>query len=662
MTYTSTRTIDTNRAIETLPKKPASDIIDEHNTQINNTNLVNIRTGNIISLHNSIYKFDKKVGKGSYATVWSLITDDTSAPLKNIALKVNRAIPFFFKVAEIEYQLLNNIGNESRIVPFLEDPIILPKQNIFAIPMEAFTENLLTRLSKKPLLSQSLELLTKLSEKYALLHEKGIIHADMKPENIVLKDDDIRIIDLGLSFEKGKNIQLMHQSLYYRAPEVSIQKEAERIDENIDIWSFGCMLYEMITGDVLVSNIDPNFCSYKRENFPFFLSLLGRPSTQLLEEGNITDENILTYRSEHYKEYEEINLSHYPKTKSLDQVADIFFNGIIFRIPTRLRDNIDVKKSILEVARLLAEIIQWDPKSRPSMECIHQKLIQIDFSILNFQYSRHKSKSNSPIWIKPSQSILIDRQRYCRTDKGYLVKNSTFYQFNARQRVIKQTFSIAHIEAIKIKTLASQTIYSKLPHCISNETDTYILSYDNPLFLELIRTDLNFEKRVSIAKNLCHFFKDIINLKLNQEELESLAYIDLSKIVDIKFKLNHYRNPRQLNITMLNPEHNKKVDVWHLGCLIYLLFTEKTFLGRTPPCDLERISDKVIKYIFKKQPQENESFLASFAYNIKKHTNYPQNQVHQIASLLTFILQYNPNSRPSIDEILKHPLFTATAE
>ncbi|KAI4382771.1 hypothetical protein MLD38_008689 [Melastoma candidum] len=86
------------------------------------------------------------------------------------------------------------------------------------------------------------------------LHELGIIHCDLKPENILIKSysrSQIKVIDLGSSCFKSDNLSLYVQSRSYRAPEVILGLP---YDEKIDIWSLGCILVELCSGEVLFPN------------------------------------------------------------------------------------------------------------------------------------------------------------------------------------------------------------------------------------------------------------------------------------------------------------------------------------------------------------------------------------------------------------------------
>ena len=95
-------------------------------------------------------------------------------------------------------------------------------------------------------------------------HEAGIVHRDIKPENIMLRRDGIvKVLDFGLAklteqyvasqmdmkADMGTLVQTspgtVMGTLEYMSPE---QARAQETDERSDVWSLGCVIYEMVTG------------------------------------------------------------------------------------------------------------------------------------------------------------------------------------------------------------------------------------------------------------------------------------------------------------------------------------------------------------------------------------------------------------------------------
>ncbi|CDQ87892.1 unnamed protein product, partial [Oncorhynchus mykiss] len=88
------------------------------------------------------------------------------------------------------------------------------------------------------------------------LHSAGIIHRDLKPSNIVVKSDcTLKILDFGLARTACTNFMMTPYVVtrYYRAPEVIL---GMKYKENVDIWSVGCIMGEMVKGSVIFQGTD----------------------------------------------------------------------------------------------------------------------------------------------------------------------------------------------------------------------------------------------------------------------------------------------------------------------------------------------------------------------------------------------------------------------
>jgi serine/threonine protein kinase len=83
------------------------------------------------------------------------------------------------------------------------------------------------------------------------IHEYGMIHCDIKPSNIIInnKFSQAKIIDLGSAVQCGnlntKNVTQREHSVKYSAFEVLFLSYA---DFKSDVWSLGCIIFEMVTG------------------------------------------------------------------------------------------------------------------------------------------------------------------------------------------------------------------------------------------------------------------------------------------------------------------------------------------------------------------------------------------------------------------------------
>jgi eukaryotic-like serine/threonine-protein kinase len=126
-------------------------------------------------------------------------------------------------------------------------------------------ETLADQLKRGPIrVEESLKLALQIAEALEAAHEKGIIHRDLKPGNIkVTPEGKVKVLDFGLAKafagEQGDlnlsnsptlSVAATKQGVIlgtaaYMSPE---QARGKPVDKRADIWAFGCVLFEMLTG------------------------------------------------------------------------------------------------------------------------------------------------------------------------------------------------------------------------------------------------------------------------------------------------------------------------------------------------------------------------------------------------------------------------------
>ncbi len=144
---------------------------------------------------------------------------------------------------------------EMRIWEGLDHPNIarLNSVNIFPVPyveME-FLETPLSAVEKPMSPGEAVKIIYAVAEGLGYAHSRGIIHRDIKPQNIMLSSDGTaKITDWGLGkiMSDGNETTIIGFSLNYAAPEQVAPKTFGHPDERTDIYQLGIVFYELITG------------------------------------------------------------------------------------------------------------------------------------------------------------------------------------------------------------------------------------------------------------------------------------------------------------------------------------------------------------------------------------------------------------------------------
>ncbi len=202
------------------------------------------------------FQIEFRIGAGGMGVVYR--AHDTRLG-RNVAIKVIRARssnpllePAFMREAQLT-SLLNHPG-----IVTIHD--ILFEREMTCIVMELIDGSPLQGLIPEDgfALDRALSLASAIGDAIAVAHSAGVIHRDLKPTNILIKTDgQIKVLDFGLATLSSlatPNAETQAESIFggravgtigYMAPE---QARGEAADQRADIFSFGVILYQMVTG------------------------------------------------------------------------------------------------------------------------------------------------------------------------------------------------------------------------------------------------------------------------------------------------------------------------------------------------------------------------------------------------------------------------------
>ena len=194
------------------------------------------------------------LGNGTYSDVIKAFDHKMN---KQVAIKIIRNEKHFHKNTNHEIMILlhlkeQDIHNTYNIVHIDEHFMF---RNHICITFELLDKDMYSVLKKYNFMGFSLIKVNifcqNLLHILQILHKNHIIHCDLKPKNILLKQrnhTDIKIIDFGVSCFDYEKPSTYTQSRYYRSPEIIL---GTRYNFSIDMWSLGCILVELHTGKPL---------------------------------------------------------------------------------------------------------------------------------------------------------------------------------------------------------------------------------------------------------------------------------------------------------------------------------------------------------------------------------------------------------------------------
>ena len=240
---------------------------NDKNLKINKESFVTINKGDITQF----YQVIKKIGEGAYGKIYK-VKNKQSGDIRAMKQITKSKIPDITKF-QTEIQILSMVDHPNivRLFEVIEDDKYFNLLQELCTGGELYKKYQTTQLKEKEIA----KIFNQIMSAVAYCHEKGIVHRDLKLENILFASEDpdspIKIIDFGFSVLLGKKPTIKNEekekknsegnndpkkfgfkrlkskvgTLYYISPEII----KGNYDEKCDIWACGVILYILLTGN-----------------------------------------------------------------------------------------------------------------------------------------------------------------------------------------------------------------------------------------------------------------------------------------------------------------------------------------------------------------------------------------------------------------------------
>jgi serine/threonine protein kinase/Tol biopolymer transport system component len=213
------------------------------------------------------YRLIEKIGEGGMGAVWR--ARDTTLE-RDVAIKV---LP---DLVSHDSERLGRFDREAKLLASLNHPNIAAIYGLHQAAGTSFLalelvegEDLAQRMARGPLaVDEALDVFRQIAEGLEAAHERGVVHRDLKPANVKLTPDGkVKVLDFGLAkamspseaasgsegglslsptlTSAGTRAGMILGTAGYMSPE---QARGRPLDRRTDLWSFGCVMYECLTG------------------------------------------------------------------------------------------------------------------------------------------------------------------------------------------------------------------------------------------------------------------------------------------------------------------------------------------------------------------------------------------------------------------------------
>ncbi|CDW83454.1 serine threonine-protein [Stylonychia lemnae] len=341
------------------------------------------------------------------------------------------------------------------------------------------------------------------------IHSKGIIHSDLKPQNILLtgKDYDVKLADFGITQILTQNYLYSHThngTLYYCSPEVCMQQP---YNQKTDVWALGCIIYELCTQRKAFDGVNDENLKNKIINF---------------QNPQIPSENYSSDLSMIYNLCMEKDQNQRPDVSQILRYLCVIKQAQQQGIPIGFREPIDIQQSIPEVKltfvhRRNSTLSKFMPLSKSQLsgyDCQTQSSTQPDSPLVIRTKEQKVETPSRPLkagrQLSSTKRIIVFDKIQTSMKNQQVLNNQEFYRDILKKH--NQINSYMQSTPNKLRQISN----SKKATARQNDVKSYLQSYNSS-------NNSNNSSYINVS-----YQTNLPNIKLLQQKIPSTRYHNFS--------------------------------------------------------------------------------------------------------------------------------------